>query len=427
VSPRRSGHTLGDLSCTTGWRLVISASTDTTGSGARQGLRGPTAAVVVALVFPVTMLCATLPTPLYPIYEQELGFGGVMVTLIFAAYAVGVAAALVLFGRLSDQIGRRKVLLPGVALAVISSAVFLIPDNIPTLFVGRVLSGLSAGIFTGTATATIAELAPKGRHQLYSLLAAVVNMLGLGLGPVLSGALAQYAPAPLYLSYAVHIVLMLVTGAVLLAIAEPITPSEGPVSWRPQQVSVPPEVRGVFIRAAIAGFAGFAVLGLFTAVSPTFVGQILHISNHLVTGLVVFSLLGPSALGQIASSRLGERPALLVGCVGLVIGVLVVGLSVAMASLWLLVAGAVVAGVGQGMSFRAGLGAVSAGSPPERRSEVASSFFLVLYVAISLPVIGEGLAAAAFGLVPAAVTFSVIVAVLAAIAFVSLLRRPENG
>ncbi len=161
--------------------------------------------------------------------------------------------------------------------------------------------------------------------------------------------------------------------------------------------------------------------------SPSFISQVLHISNHLVTGLVVFTLLGFSTLGQVASAALGARPALLVGCAALVVGVLVVGLSVAVASLWLLVAGAAVAGVGQGMSFRAGLGAVSAGSPPAQRSEVASSFFLVLYVAISLPVIGEGIATAAFGLVPSAVTFSVIVAVLAAVAFVSLLRRRDVG
>jgi len=156
-----------------------------------RGLRGPAAAAVVALAFLVTMLGATLPTPLYPLYEQELGFGGVMVTCIFAAYAVGVAIALLLFGRLSDQVGRRAVLLPGLVLAAISSAVFLIPGDVPTLFVGRVLSGISAGIFTGTATATLVDLAPEGRQQRYSLLAAAVNMLGLGLGPVLAGALAQ--------------------------------------------------------------------------------------------------------------------------------------------------------------------------------------------------------------------------------------------
>ncbi|MDD7964926.1 MFS transporter [Actinomycetospora lemnae] len=407
-------------SCTTGRRTTISSSTETTRT--TRGLRGPAAAVVVALAFLVTMLGATLPTPLYPIYEQELGFGGVMVTLVFATYAVGVTVALLFFGRLSDQLGRRAVLLPGLALAAVSSAVFLV-DDLPALFVGRLLSGLSAGIFTGTATAALVDLAPEGRQNRYSLVAACVNMLGLGLGPVVAGALAEYLPAPLYLPYAVHIVMVVVVGAFLWAVVEPTGRSEGPVSWRPQRVSVPPEVRGVFVRAAIAGFAGFAVLGLFTAVSPSFLGQVLGVRDHLVTGLVVFTLLGASTVGQIASSRLSLRPALLVGCAALVIGVAGVGAALALASLALLVAGAAVAGVGQGMSFRAGLGAVNAGSPPERRSEVASSFFLVLYVGISLPVIGEGVASAAFGLVTAGVVFAGIVALLGLVAFVSLLLQ----
>ncbi|GLZ44349.1 MFS transporter [Actinomycetospora sp. NBRC 106375] len=390
-----------------------------------RGLRGPTAAVVVALAFLVTMLGATLPTPLYPIYEREQGFGGVMVTLIFAAYAVGVTAALLLFGRLSDQVGRRAVLLPGFVLAAVSSAVFLIPDDLGTLFAGRVLSGLSAGIFTGTATAAIVDFAPEGRQKAYSLLAAAVNMLGLGLGPVVAGALAEYAPAPLVLPYLVHIVLVLVVGAALWCVVEPVETPGGPVSWRPQKVSVPPEVRGVFVRAAIAGFAGFAVLGLFTAVSPAFLTQVLHEQDHLVNGLVVFTLLGASTLGQIGSSGLGERPALLVGCAALVVGMGLVGTAIGVASLPVLVSGAAVAGVGQGMSFRAGLAAVSAGSPPARRSEVASSFFLVLYVGISIPVIGEGVASAAVGLVTAGVVFAGIVALLALVAFVSLLLQRE--
>ncbi|MFC5138499.1 MFS transporter [Actinomycetospora rhizophila] len=380
---------------------------------------------MVALAFLVTMLGATLPTPLYPIYEQRLGFGGVMVTVVFAAYAVGVTLALLLFGRLSDQLGRRAVLLPGFVLAAVSSAVFLVPDSVTALLVGRVLSGISAGIFTGTATAAIVDLAPEGRQQRHSLLAASVNMLGLGLGPVVAGALAQYAPAPLVLPYLVHIVLVLVVGVALWRVVEPIETADGPVSWRPQRIAVPPEVRGVFVRAAIAGFAGFAVLGLFTGVSPSFLTQVLHIQDHLVDGLVVFALFGASTVGQIASSRLAERPALLVGCAMLVVGVLLVGAAIGLASLALLVAGAVVAGTGQGMSFRAGLGAVSAGSPAAQRSEVASSYFLVLYVGISLPVIGEGVASAAFGLVTSGMVFAGAVAVLGIVAFVGLARaRP---
>ena len=225
------------------WRPAISSPTEATTR--KQGLRGPVAAALVAAAFLVTMLGATLPTPLYPLYEAELGFGGVTVTLIFATYAVGVAAALIFTGRLSDQIGRRAVLLPGLVLAVVSSAVFLIPDSVTALFVGRVLSGLSAGIFTGTATAMLVDLAPEGKQARYSLLAACVNMLGLGLGPVVAGALAEYAPLPADLPYLVHIALVLVTAVGLWFVAEPVELPGGPVHWAPQRLGVPPEVRGV--------------------------------------------------------------------------------------------------------------------------------------------------------------------------------------
>jgi hypothetical protein len=183
-------------------------------------------------------------------------------------------------------------------------------------------------------------------------------------------------------------------------------------------------VRPTFVRAAVAGFAGFAVLGFFTAVSPLFLGQVLHEPGHLVTGLTVFTLLGSATVGQVASVRLTERASLLGGCAALAIGTAIVAVGLVTALLPVVVAGAVVAGLGQGASFRAGLQAVTGAAPADRRSEVSSTFFLVLYVAISIPVIGVGAGAQVFGLVPTAVVFAGIVALLAVGAFVSLLRRP---
>jgi hypothetical protein len=92
-----------------------------------------------------------------------------------------------------------------------------------------------------------------------------------------------------------------------------------------------------------------------------------------------------------------------------------VGISLAVSSLGLLVAGGVVAGLGQGLSFRAGLAAITDRAPADRRAEVASSFFVVAYVAISLPVIGEGVLAELVGLRTAGLVFVAAVAVLAAV------------
>ena len=379
---------------------------------------------LVAAAFLVTMIGTTMPTPLYPLYERELGFGGLMVTVVFATYAVGVLAALLLVGRLSDQVGRKAVLLPGIGVAAASSLVFLIPDSLPALFAGRLLSGVSAGVFTGVATATIVDLAPPNGRARAGLVAAMVNMLGLGLGPVLSGALADLAPYPLVLPYLVHIALLAVAAAGLAVVPEPVPRRPGPVRWQVQRIGVPDEVRPTFVRAAVGGFAGFAVLGFFTAVSPLFLGQVLHETRHIVPGLVVFAVLGSSTAGQLLSARLSERTSLLGGCLALAAGVVVVAVGVATALLPVLVAGAVIAGFGQGASFRAGLQAVTGAAPADRRSEVSSSYFLVLYVAISIPVIGVGAGAQVFGLVPTAVVFAGIVALLAVGAFVSLLRRP---
>ncbi len=396
--------------------------------GAR-GLRGPRAVAMIAGAFFVTMLGPTLPTPLYPIYEENLGFGGLMVTTIFATYAIGVAVALMLFGRLSDQVGRRALLLPGLALAVSSSAAFLIPDSIPALFLGRILSGLSVGIFTGTATAALTDLAPSGAQRRYSLIAALVNMLGLGLGPVMAGAFAEFTSAPLTLPYLLHIALVLVAAIGIAMVAEPLERAAKPFRWEFQRLSLPSQVRGTFIRAATAGFAGFSVLGLFASVAPALLIQVLGVTNHLVCGLIVFAQLGFSAIGQVASTKMQDRLAMLVGTAALSAGILLTGVSISTSSLPILLAGAAVAGVGQGMSFRASLGALAERSPVQSRGEITSTFFLVLYVAQALPVMGVGIAAAPLGLAVAGVGFAVFVALIAASAFASLLfprAMPHN-
>ena len=377
---------------------------------------------LVGLAFAATMLGTTLPTPLYPAYAGRLGFGELVTTVVFAAYAVGVMVALVLFGHWSDQLGRRPMLLAGVALSGLSAAAFLLPLALVWLFVGRVLSGLSAGILTGTGTAAMVDLAPDEQRDRASLLAAAVNMAGLGCGPLLAGFLAQYAPAPTRLPFLVDLALLVLAAVAVLLVREPVRRADR-LSLAPRRLRVPQQTRPIFVRAAIAGFAGFAVFGLFTALSPAFLGQLLHHDSPALVGVVVAVTFAASVLGQVVSTPLGVARALPLGCALLLAGVALIALSLPSRSLALLVAGAVVSGLGQGTSFRAGLAGVTGASPEELRGEVTSTFFVTLYVGISLPVIGEGALAGAAGLQAAGIVFSGVVAVLAAVALALLLRR----
>jgi MFS family permease len=362
--------------------------------------------------FAVTMLGTTLPTPLYSTYQQEWGFSELMITVIFAIYALGVIAALLLFGRLSDQIGRRRALLPGLGLSALSAIAFLLAQGLGLLVVGRILSGLSAGIFTGTATATLLDLAgPRGRGRA-TLVATMVNMGGLAAGPLLAGLLAAFVGSPLRLAYWVDLALLIPAVALVWAMPETVVARRS-VRLRPQRLRIPAEVRPVFVPAALALFAGFAVLGLFTAVAPGFLGQILNIHSPAAIGVIVASVFASSIAGQTLLQRAVGSRALPAGCLALAIGMVLVAIALVVESLPVLIAGGVVAGLGHGLSFRAGLTAVNEASPPEHRAEVASSFFVVAYVGISVPVLGVGLLAELTNLRAAGLVFAAAVALLA--------------
>src|SRR3954470_10892174 len=279
--------------------------------------RFATAAVAFALA--VAMLGTTLPTPLYVLYRERFGFSELMVTVIFATYAAGVIAALLLFGPLSDQIGRRRALLPGLALSALSAVAFLMAQGLGLLILGRVLSGLSAGIFTGTATATLMDLAAPEARVRASLVTTMVNMGGLACGPLLAGLLAEFAGSPLRLSFWVDLALLVPAAALVWAMPESVR-VEGPVRLRLQRLGLPSAVRPTFVRAALASFAGFAVLGLFTAVVPGFLGQILGIHNHATVGLIVFAVFASSTVGQMALGRVSGELALPAGCAALIAG-----------------------------------------------------------------------------------------------------------
>jgi MFS family permease len=386
----------------------------------RFGRRLGFAAVAFALA--VAMLGTTLPTPLYGLYRQQFGFSELMITVIFATYAAGVIASLLLFGRLSDQIGRRRVLLPGLVLSALSAVCFLTATGLPLLLAGRVLSGLSAGIFTGTATATLIDLAPASRRGRATLVATMANMGALGAGPLLTGLLSQWAGSPLRLAFWVDVALLVAAGIGIWAMPEPITKTSNP-RLRPQALRVPMEMRSTFTAAALAGFAGFAVLGLLTAVTPAFLGQELGVTSRAIVGLVVFAVFAASLTGQLALEFVPARAAIPTGAGALIAGMGSLALGLADSSLALLVLGGVIAGFGQGLSFRGGLTEVNERSPAAERGAVASSFFVVMYIAISLPVIGEGVLAQAIGLRAAGLTFAALVAALS----VTVLLRTERG
>ncbi|WP_268874166.1 MFS transporter [Streptacidiphilus melanogenes] len=373
-------------------------------------------------VFAIVMVGTTLPTPLYGLYRQEIGFSELMVTVIFAVYAVAVMGVLTFGGGLSDVVGRRRVALVGVAFAAASAVCFLTAHGLPLLFAGRLCSGFSAGLFTGAATAYVVELAPPEGRNRAALVATAANMGGLGLGPVVSGTLAQYAPWPLRLPYAVHLALLAVAAATLRSLPETVPDPQPWSAARVRLPAVPASVRAVFVPSAVAGFAGFALLGVFTSVAPAFLSLYLGVTNLAVVGLVVLVVFAGSMAGQLLAGRMGAARALPVGCGLLVVGLVLLAGGLEWRSLALLVLSAVIGGAGQGFALRGAVSRLAAMAPAAERGQVISAFFLAAYAGISLPVVGIGLMDAVVGLQDAGLYFAAAMAVLAAAAGGYLLR-----
>lgn len=360
-----------------------------------------------AAAFLVNMGFSAVPTPLYVLYQRRDHFSTVTITVVFAVYALGVIASLFFGGHLSDRIGRRPVLVSALLVNVASGLMFIFAPSLAGLLVARVVSGVSVGLTTATATAYLSELhlgtltggsrsAPRaGRAQISKtaqIVATAANLGGIGVGPLVAGLLAQYAPQPLRLPYIVFGAALLVL-AVLVAVAPETAERPDPMPrYRPQRVVVPAHARRMFFAATATGLAAFAVYGVFTSLAPSFLAGTLHQTSHALAGAVAFAAFASGALAQIAMSRAGLPTTLRTGPLLLLPGLALLTTGMWLPDLTTFVIGGVLAGGGAGISFRAAITAAASAATPDTRAEVLAGFFLGAYLGLSVPVVGLGVA-----------------------------------
>ncbi len=360
---------------------------------------------------------AILPTPLYPLYRQAFGFSGVTLTLIYAVYVLGNVAALLFFGRLADQIGRRNTILPAIGFGIAGTLAFAFAAGTSWLFAARFLSGFSTGLAAGAATAWIAELYGDRDNGTAAQIASAANFFGCAAGPLLSGLLAQFAPAPLRLSYVVYLVLLCGSAGSILFVPETVTHPKplGDVSLRPR-LGVPQPIRLQFLSPAVTGFATFALIGFYAALIPSLLGESLHQSAPAVAGAIVCELFGIAAVTILVSGRLESRATMLSALAVLLPSVWLLVAAEAVHSMPLLLGAAALGGVCGGLGYRGSLEVINRIAPADRRSEVVSSLLIALFAGNSVPVIGIGLLSAVAGATAAHVAFAVVISALAGIA-----------
>jgi MFS family permease len=382
-------------------------------SGRLRSLSKDRAFWLVAYALFLLLMGATIPTPLYPIYQDLFGFSAGVLTVVFSVYMVTALLSLITFGPLSDRVGRRRVLLPALGLAAMGSGVFVFAQGVGWLLAARVLQGLGVGATLGTAVATLTELEPTGDHRRAARVGATAAVVGLATGPLVSGAFAEYGPWPTVLVFVVHLGLLV---PVLLGVwAMPETVKEaivGGASPQPWRLSVPRGIRGPFALASVAAFGAFSVVAVYTSLGPSVTQTLLRVDSRVAAGAVVFALLGTSAIGQLGFGGWPIRRAVIVGPMLLAAGLSLIVIALFQESVLVFVAGTLVSGLGHGLAFLGSQQLVDWVAPESSRGAIFSAFYAFIYLGATLPALGVGFGADVVGFLAAVVTFAIVVGIL---------------
>ncbi|HKZ15323.1 MAG TPA: MFS transporter [Solirubrobacterales bacterium] len=358
---------------------------------ARHPLSRHAAYFLAAAIIGLALFASGTPSPLYGTYSELWGFDAVVLTLVYATYAFGVLATLLLAGRLSDEVGRRPVLIVAMATLAIATVPFMLADSVVWLFVARGIQGLATGLALSAASAALLDLHPNRDPVSVSLANGVASTIGMGSGVIVSAAIVQFLPAPRVLPYAVLAILFLGFLVAAWRLKEPVeVADDARFRLTPQRPYVPPEARRPFVLASLAVLSSWSIGGLFLSLGPELAAIVYKSDTHLVSGLGIFMLAISGAVSQLLFGRWAPWRGAVVGSLALAAGMGMIVAAAATTSAVLFTLGAIVTGAGFGIAFLGGLRALSSAIPPEHRAATMSAFYLVAYGSLSIPAVIAG-------------------------------------
>jgi predicted MFS family arabinose efflux permease len=335
----------------------------------------------------LTLLASSsAPTPLYATYQAKWGFSDLTVTVIFGVYAVAVLASLLVFGSLSDHVGRKPLLIAGLGLQVPVMLLFAFAGNLDVLLAARVLQGLATGAALGAIGAGLVDLHPiKG-----PVANAAALMAGTASGSLMSALFVQLLPAPTALVYIFLSGLFLIQALGASRITETSARVAGAKRALAPTLALPPQVRGsVFVAAPIL-VAVWSLGGFYASLGPSLAQLVAGDRSMILGGAALFLLAGTGSLTVLRFHQVEARRLALYGALAIMVGSSLLLAGVAAHSLALFTIGIFPAGAGFGAGFQGGLRTIVAKAEPHERAGVISLVYVISYLSLGLPAIIAG-------------------------------------
>ncbi|WP_434701689.1 MFS transporter [Pseudomonas sp. D1-36] len=368
------------------------------------------------------LAASSAPTPLYHLYQEHLQFSSAILTLIFGVYAFSLLAALLVVGSLSDYLGRRPVIFAALLLNMLAMLLFINADSVGWLMGARLIQGFATGMATSVLGAALLDF----DRQQGPLVTSVAPLLGMACGAMGCGLLAEFAPMPLQLTYWLLLALFLVQAVYLWRLAESVSPQPG--AWRSLRptLHVPVQARRALWLILPLDLAAWAVGGFYLSLAPSLVRAATGSTSNLIGGSLVAVLTLSGALSIYMLRNRAAQMMLRLGATLLVLGLALVLIAVHAASLPLFFIGTLVTGSGFGAGFIGALRSIMPLALPHERAGLMSAFYVLSYLAFSLPSLLAGNLTRIFGLIPTTDGYGAVLIVMAAGALVGLLREPAR-
>ncbi|MFF0492431.1 MFS transporter [Nocardia sp. NPDC004068] len=370
-----------------------SVDVDSVAVGRRSAPTIPGAFGFVVAVVSLMLIFATAgaPAALYLTYESAYGVSQAVIALSFGAYISSAAITLVVFGRISDHCGRRRVAVVTLGLALTSCAVLAAAPGAGGLIVGRAVQGVAAGLGMSAVSAYVADLGGAGGDTRRAQVATSIGpTAGVALGAAGAGLLVSVVPMPEVTIFAGLAVAQALCAVALIACPKTRGRHPGALRSLRPAVGIPVGKGGVFVAICLATVSCWAMGGFYQAMGPVVMGDVFPGAPRAAGGLSVAALIGVTPLGTLIAARLRRRSAICVGLSCYVVGVVLVLVSVATHGLGLFFGASVVAGIGFGMSFSSALGTVLVLAAPGELAGVLSAFYLISYLGAAVPAVVAG-------------------------------------
>lgn len=352
------------------------------------------------------------PTPLYVYWQHELGYSPGTLTVVFAAYIAGLVVTLLIAGRAADRYGRKRVVVPGIIIALASSVLFMTAGSVAALIVARLLVGVAVGIVVSAGMAAVVDLGGEDRRHLTSMLASIAMVFGAGLGPLLGGIVYQMTDRPVVWVFTVNVVVLTLAlaGYVGLPIERPSHARSG-FLW-PRLPSVPAQARGQISSGAAVFAPGLTATSFVLSLGPSLLVLAVGNTSPLLAGGTACLMFLAATGSQIVLTRLPVHRLLALGTVSTVMAMIALVLTLLTKNPFLFVASAVLAGGGQGLGQLGGLRLIAHHVEGNRRAEANAALNISAYLPAAGLTVATGYAVSEWGMLPAVTALSAILAVL---------------